>query len=78
MYELYTTTGCRMCELAERLLNDKLVQYIAHKVDKKDKSKIEWIKETYPDARMFPIVIKDKQYIGSYVELNKAIQEQYT
>jgi glutaredoxin len=64
--EIYTKDNCIYCEKVKQLLEAKSFKYTEQKLDK-DFTR-EFIKEKFPTAKTFPIVIVDGYRIGGYTE----------
>lgn len=72
--KLYTKEHCPYCVNAKNVLDWKRIPYELYQLNV-DFTR-ETIKEQYPNARTFPIVVIDGFHIGGFNELNKMIQEQ--
>jgi glutaredoxin len=67
-------TGCSYCNAAEILLNANKIPFEKKMLDQ-DFTR-EWIREQYPTAGSFPIVVVDGYYIGGYVQLKEELKKQ--
>lgn len=65
--EIYSTSYCPFCRMAERLLDSKGVDYQAHDVTD-DQEKRQWLVET-TQQRTVPQIFINGQSIGGFTEL---------
>ena len=70
---IYSKDDCIFCDKAIALLKVKAKEHIVYKLGK-DFDR-DTILEMFPDARSFPIITLDKQFIGGYNELEKLLNE---
>lgn len=73
MIKMYTRVSppCSYCEAAKTLLKVKGIEY-ENIVVGEDITK-EQLKESFPNARTFPVVLIDDNYIGGFNELRNHI-----
>lgn len=71
---LYTKSKCNFCTNAKMLLSSKGISYHELKLDE-DFSR-ENIKELFPSAKTFPIVVVDGFNIGGFSELKEYLTEE--
>lgn len=71
---LYSMTGCSYCSAAEILLNANKIPFEKKMLDQNFTR--EWIREQYPTAGSFPVVVVDGYYIGGYVQLKEELKKQ--
>lgn len=71
--ELYTKDNCAYCTRTKYLLADKNIAFREHKLNA-DFTR-EFIKERYPQATAYPVVIIDGYYIGGYEEIVPLVEE---
>ena len=74
MIVVYSKDQCIFCDKAITLLKVKAKEHIVYKLGK-DFDR-DTILEMFPDARSFPIITLDKQFIGGYNELEKLLKEE--
>lgn len=66
---IYSKNECVYCDNARKLLSDKNKEFKEFKLHK-DFSR-ELIREVFPTARTFPIIVIDEKYIGGYTNLEE-------
>ena len=71
---IYTKDNCSFCTSAKMLMSSKGIQYNELKLNE-DYSK-ETLKETYPSAKTFPVIVIDGFNIGGYTELKVKLNEE--
>ena len=71
---LYTKDNCSFCVNAKALLNAKGIQFTEQKLGE-DFTR-EFILDTFPGAKTFPIIIVDGMRIGGYTELKEMLTTQ--
>ena len=64
---MYSKDNCVYCDKARNLLKTRAIESIEYKLGK-DFDR-DTILEQFPQARSFPIITVDKQFIGGYNEL---------
>jgi glutaredoxin 3 len=69
--EIYTKENCSYCKLAKAFLAKNNISFSESKLDR-DITK-EYIKEKFPNALSFPIIILDGFFVGGYNELKEHI-----
>ena len=69
MIEISSKPNCIFCEKAEKLCQIKELEYKKYMLDV-DVSREELITK-FPEARTFPQITKDDQYIGGYTVLEQ-------
>ena len=69
MIEIWSKPKCIFCEKAETLCHIKELEYKKYMLDI-DFSR-EQLTTKFPEARTFPQITKDEQYIGGYTELEQ-------
>ena len=69
MIEIWSKPNCIFCEKAEKLCQIKGLKYKKYMLDV-DFSR-EDLMSKFPEARTFPQITQDDQYIGGYTELEK-------
>ena len=74
MIIVYSKDQCIFCEKAITLLKVKAKEHIVYKLGK-DFDR-DTILEMFPDARSFPIITLDKEFIGGYNELENLLKEE--
>ena len=70
---LYSKNDCSYCSAAEILLNANRISYVKKLVDVD--FTLEWIRENYPTAGSFPVVVVDGYYIGGYAQLREELKK---
>jgi len=71
---IYTKDGCPSCALAKTKLRDAAVPFTELRLHR-DFTEVQ-VKELYPEARTFPIVVVDDFHIGGFTELEARINEE--
>lgn len=64
---MYSKKQCVYCDKARDLLKKHAKEFIEYKLDK-DFTR-ETLLELFPQARSFPVITLDKEFIGGYNEL---------
>ena len=64
---VYSKDNCVYCDKAKNLLKTKAVEHIEYKLGK-DFDR-DTLLEQFPDARSFPVITVNKEFIGGYNEL---------
>lgn len=64
---IYSKDQCVFCDKARNLLKKEGKEFIEYKLDK-DFTR-ETLLELFPQARSFPVITLDKEFIGGYNEL---------
>jgi glutaredoxin len=64
---MYSKDNCAFCDKAKNLLKIKAIEFIEYKLGK-DFDR-DTLLEQFPQARTFPVITLDKEYIGGYNEL---------
>lgn len=67
--EIYTKDNCSYCQMAKLTLQSGGISFTEQKLNR-DFSR-EQIREKFPDAKTFPIIILDGFYVGGYKELTE-------
>lgn len=71
--ELYTKPNCTYCSMTKAILQTNGISFKESMLDR-DFTR-EWIKETYPTAITYPIIVVDGYYIGGYTQFKAIIEE---
>jgi glutaredoxin len=71
--ELYTKDSCSYCTKAKIMLTAHQMGFTERKLDK-DFS-LEYLREMFPMATTFPVVVVDGFYIGGYEQLTEKLKE---
>ena len=74
MIVVYSKDQCIFCDKAINLLKVNAKEHIVYKLGK-DFDR-DTILEMFPDARSFPIITLDKEFIGGYNELENLLKEE--
>ena len=69
LVEIWGRPGCSYCERAKQICKKFGLNYIYHQLDE-DFTK-EWLLERFPDAKTFPQIIVDGEYIGGHDDFVK-------
>ena len=72
MIEIWSKYNCIFCVKAEKLCQIKGLEYKKYMLGK-DYSREDLIKK-FPEARTFPQITQDDQYIGGYTELEQHLR----
>ena len=73
MIVVYSKDQCIFCDKAINLLKVNAKEHIVYKLGK-DFDR-DTILEMFPNARSFPIITLDKEFIGGYNELENLLKE---
>jgi len=73
MIELYTNRNCNYCIKAKNILDSLKVQYKSYVVG--EEISRDYILEKFPNAKSYPIVLINGEYIGGYTQLEMRIME---
>lgn len=71
---IYTKDNCSFCTSAKMLMSSKGIQYNELKLNE-DYSK-ETLKDMFPSAKTFPVIVIDGFNIGGYNELKVKLNEE--
>ena len=71
MFVIYSKDQCVYCDKAVTLLKLKAKEFVEYKLGK-DFDR-DTILEMFPNARSFPIITVNKEFIGGYNELEKLL-----
>jgi glutaredoxin 3 len=71
--ELYTKANCSYCSLAKQILLSNQIQYTENMLDRDFTKEI--LKEKFPTAVTFPVIVLDGYFIGGYNQLKIIIEE---
>ena len=72
MIEIWSKYNCIFCDKAEKLCQIKGLEYKKYMLGV-DYSREDLIKK-FPEARTFPQITQDGQYIGGYTELEQRLR----
>jgi glutaredoxin len=68
---IYSKDECSFCDKARNLLRAEGKEYLEYKLDRDFKREV--LKEVFPQAKTFPVVTIDGNYVGGYTELSQLI-----
>ena len=72
MFTIYSKDKCQQCDSAKLLCQMKGVEFEVKKLD------VDYTKEDIltlvPQARSFPLIFKDGEYLGGLVDLKQALK----
>jgi glutaredoxin len=68
---MYSKDDCAFCDKAKNLLKMKAIEFIEYKLGK-DFDR-DTLLEQFPEARTFPVITLNKEYIGGFNELEKLL-----
>jgi glutaredoxin len=71
--DLYTKANCSYCTLAKQILRDNQIQFTENVLDRDFTREI--LKEKFPTAVTFPVIVLDGYFIGGYNQLKTIIEE---
>lgn len=74
MIEIYTRDECIFCDRAKSLLKEKNITFVEKKLGV-DFSR-DWLIQTYPSAKTYPVVVQDGMHTGGFNELAKQLNEE--
>lgn len=72
---IYTRPECKFCNNAKSLLNSKNIMFSEQKLGE-DFTR-DFLKENYPSAMTYPVVVVDGFHIGGYEELKNLLTENH-
>ena len=70
--EIFGKSDCIHCEKAKFLCKQKGIKYTYKELDKD--FDFDFIKKSFPNARTFPQIIVDDNYVGGYDQLSKYLE----
>jgi glutaredoxin len=70
-YVVYSKDSCVFCDKAKDLLKRQSKEFIEYKLGK-DFDR-DTLLELFPQARSFPVITLDKEFVGGYNELCKSL-----
>lgn len=70
---IYSKSECSYCDNTKTLLSNHSKEYTEFKLHK-DFSR-DLIREIFPTARTFPIIVLDGKYVGGYTQLVEIAKE---
>lgn len=73
MFEIYSKVSCPFCEKAKELLNKKNLEYREYIIGEHVSRDL--VLEKFPQIKTVPIILKNGEYIGSYVNLVQFLWE---
>jgi len=68
---MYSKDDCAFCDKAKNLLKMKAIEFIEYKLGK-DFDR-DTLLDQFPEARTFPVITLNKEYIGGFNELEKLL-----
>ena len=71
-YEIYSKTGCDYCTRAKTLLSKKAIPFDSYMLGV-DFTKEELLAK-FPEAKSFPVVVRDGIFVGGYTQLERLIE----
>ena len=71
---IWSRVNCPYCVSAKEILRDNNIPF-TEKVLDRDFTR-EFLLETYPTAKTFPVVVIDGYYIGGYNQLSQKLNEE--
>ena len=74
MIEIYSKDDCVYCQQAKKLLTDNGILFTEHKLGFNFTR--EMLKEKFPEARTFPVIVVDGFNIGGYNQLKEHLDKQ--
>lgn len=69
---IYSKENCRYCNEAKALLKSRDIDYVEVKCSTTEN--MTHIRECYPEARTFPVIIIDGEWIGGFTQLNELVK----
>ena len=73
---MYTKNGCSYCEKAKKALSNLNASYKSIEVKEADREKLyAKIDKSTGSYRSFPIIFKEKKFIGGFSELEKLLKQ---
>lgn len=64
---LYSRKDCEFCNKAKERLDTNNIGYVEYVIG--ESISRDEVKEMYPEAKLLPVVVVDKKYLGGYPEL---------
>ena len=74
MYTIYSKPSCSYCLQAKQLLETKQLPFVYKQLGV-DYTLQEFM-ELFPDARSFPMIVKNGEVIGGYNDLAKSLKQE--
>lgn len=71
MYVMYSKSPCQYCDSARALFKMRGIEYNEYKLGK-DFSRDELL-EWFPQAKTFPVIVKEGKFIGGFTELKESL-----
>lgn len=69
--EIYTKDNCGYCVAAKSLLDSKKMEYVTYNMP--EQISLEDLKEKFPHARTFPVIVINGEWIGGFDQLQQVI-----
>ena len=73
MIEIYSKKNCSYCAQTRNFLKDGAIPFREYKLDEDFTKEI--LKEKYPSASTYPVIIVDGFYIGGFVQLKEQFNQ---
>lgn len=70
--EIYTKPDCNYCIIAKNLMRNCNIQFSEQVLDRNFTREI--LKEKFPTAKSYPVIVVDGFYIGGYSELRSLVE----
>lgn len=71
--EIYSKQNCSYCAMAKQILKNNNISFTENVLEK-DFTR-EMLKERFPDATSYPVIVLDGYFIGGYSQLKTIIEE---
>ena len=75
MYTIYSKPSCGYCSLAKQLLEIQQLPFEYKQLG--TNYSLQEFMELFPNARTFPMIVKDGECIGGYNNLVEYLKQQY-
>ena len=75
MYTIYSKPSCSYCLQAKQLLETKQLPFVYKELG--THYDLYELMELFPNARTFPMIVKDGERIGGYNDLAESLKQEY-
>ena len=75
MYTIYSKPNCSFCMQAKQLL--EMEQLPFEYLQLGTHYSLQEFMELFPDARTFPMIVKDGEVVGGYNDLAESLKQEY-
>ena len=75
MYTIYSKPSCGYCLQAKDLLEQNKLEFEYKQLG--THYSLQEFMELFPDARSFPMIVKDGEVVGGYNDLAESLKQEY-